>query len=38
MHYDTFGYIKVDHEDARNKFSRAGLQLMLMEIGQSIEL
>ena len=38
MHYDTFGYIKVDHEEAKKKFSRAGLQLMLMEIGQSIEM
>lgn len=38
MHYDTFGYIKIDHEEARSKFARAGQQLLLMEIGQSIEM
>lgn len=38
MHYDTFGYIKIDQEEAKNKFARAGQQLMLMEIGQSIEM
>lgn len=38
MHYDTFGYIKIDHEEAKKKFQRAGLSLTLMEIGQTIEL
>ncbi len=37
MHYDTFGYIKVDHDDARKKFERAGLKLNLMKIGESVE-
>ena len=38
MHYDTFGYIKIDHEEAKNKFHRAGLNLTLMDIGHTIEL
>ncbi len=38
MHYDTFGWIKIDHEDAVSKFSSAGKSLKLMEIGQTIEL
>ncbi|MGE0567798.1 MAG: metal-dependent hydrolase [Bacteroidia bacterium] len=36
MHYDTFGYIKIDHEDAMAKFKRAGAQLTLMKIGETI--
>jgi L-ascorbate metabolism protein UlaG (beta-lactamase superfamily) len=36
MHYDTFGYIKIDREEAVRKFSHAGKQLTLMEIGQTI--
>ncbi len=37
-HYDTFGYIKIDHEDAIKKFFDKGKDLMLLEIGSSIEL
>ncbi len=37
LHYDTFGLIKIDHEDAIRKFSANGLDLMLMEIGTSRE-
>ncbi len=32
MHYDTFGYIKVDHQKAIDKFEDAGLVLHLMKI------
>jgi L-ascorbate metabolism protein UlaG (beta-lactamase superfamily) len=38
MHYDTFGYIKIDHAEAKKKFSRAGKDLTLMEIGSTIEM
>jgi len=38
VHYDTFGYIEIDHEDAKRKFYEAGKDLMLFEIGESIEL
>jgi L-ascorbate metabolism protein UlaG (beta-lactamase superfamily) len=37
MHYDTFGYIKIDHEEAKRKFSHAGKKLTLMKIGETIE-
>ena len=38
VHYDTFGYIEIDHETAKKKFYDAGKDLMLLEIGESIEL
>ncbi|MDQ3108310.1 MAG: metal-dependent hydrolase [Bacteroidota bacterium] len=38
MHYDTFGYIKIDHEESKRKFSRAGKSLTLMKIGETLEL
>ncbi|NRT12653.1 metal-dependent hydrolase [Flavobacterium sp. 14A] len=37
-HYDTFGYIEIDHKEAVEKFSAAGKELILLEIGASIEL
>lgn len=37
-HYDTFGFIEIDHEDAKRKFYEKDKDLMLLEIGESIEL
>ena len=37
-HYDTFGYIKVDHEKAKNTFAKASKTLNLLEIGESLEV
>lgn len=37
-HYDTFGYIKIDHEAAKKRFFEADKDLMLLEIAESIEL
>jgi L-ascorbate metabolism protein UlaG (beta-lactamase superfamily) len=37
-HYDTFGYIEIDHEESIRKFFNKGKDLMLLEIGSSIEL
>jgi L-ascorbate metabolism protein UlaG (beta-lactamase superfamily) len=37
-HYDTFGYIEIDHEAAIRKFFDKGKDLMLLEIGNSIDL
>jgi len=37
VHYDTFPYIKIDHERAKKVFSDAGKELILAEVGQSIE-
>ncbi|MDA9563184.1 metal-dependent hydrolase [Flavobacteriales bacterium] len=36
MHYDTFGYIEIDHDQAKEKFAKAGAELTLMDIGQTI--
>ncbi|RYD56276.1 MAG: metal-dependent hydrolase [Sphingobacteriales bacterium] len=38
VHFDTFGYIKIDHQQAKDKFKAAGAELILPEIGQTIEL
>ena len=35
MHYDTFPYIEIDHEEAKKKFSAVGKELILLEIGKS---
>lgn len=37
-HYDTFGYIKIDHEKSIKKFFDKGKDLMLLNIGESLEL
>lgn len=37
-HYDTFGYIEIDHENAKKQFYAAQKDLMLLDIGESIEL
>lgn len=37
-HFDTFGYIEIDHEDAKRQFFDKDKDLMLLEIGESIEL
>jgi L-ascorbate metabolism protein UlaG (beta-lactamase superfamily) len=36
-HYDTFGYIKIDHEATKKLFSDKGKKLTLLEVGSSIE-
>jgi len=38
VHYDTFGYIEINHEEGIRKFFNKGKDLMLLEIGESIEL
>lgn len=38
VHYDTFGYIEIDKEMAKKKFFDAGKDLMLLGIGESLEL
>ncbi len=37
MHYDTFGFIKIDKEEAKHKFERQGKKLTTMEIGETIQ-
>jgi L-ascorbate metabolism protein UlaG (beta-lactamase superfamily) len=38
VHYDTFGFIKIDHEKAKAHFEAGGRELLLPEIGQTIAL
>ena len=37
-HFDTFGYIKIDHTDAVKAFENAGKELKLLQIGQQVDL
>lgn len=37
-HYDTFGFIEIDHEAARKAFSDKGKKLILPEIGKTFEI
>jgi len=38
MHYDTFPVIKIDKNDAEEKFIKAGINIKLPAIGESLEL
>ncbi|RAJ83421.1 L-ascorbate metabolism protein UlaG (beta-lactamase superfamily) [Chitinophaga dinghuensis] len=38
VHFDTFGYIKIDHKGAIEQFDEAGLELLLPEIGSTTEV
>ena len=37
-HYDTFGYIEINKEEAKNKFKSRGKELQLLEIGEVIKV
>ena len=37
-HYDTFGYIKIDHDAAKKAFADKGKELILLSIGESLDL
>ena len=37
-HYDAFGYIVINHDEAKKKFFDVGKDLMLLDIGKSISL
>lgn len=38
LHFDTFEIIKINHEEATDKFSNAGKELLLPVIGKTIEI
>lgn len=38
VHYDTFGYIKIDHAHVKRIFAEKGIQLLLPSINQTVEL
>ncbi|MGB5647146.1 metal-dependent hydrolase [Muriicola sp.] len=37
-HYDTFGYIEIDHKKAKETFQKAGKELNLLAIGESMNI
>lgn len=37
-HFDTFGYIEINHEEAVKAFSTKNKELILLDIGKSIEI
>ena len=37
-HYDTFGYIEIDHEAAKKAFADSGKELILLSVGETISL
>lgn len=38
VHYDTFGYIKIDHEKAVQLFAEQGMKLFLLEPGKGMDI
>lgn len=38
VHFDTFGYIKIDHAQARAEAEAAGIKLILPEVGKKFEI
>jgi hypothetical protein len=38
VHYDTFGFIKIDHQEAKKIFEEAGKTLHLIAIGDTVSL
>ena len=38
IHYDTFGYIEINHNEAVNAFLEKAKELILLEIGETIEI
>ena len=38
MHFDTFGYIEINHQAAKDAFAQKGKQLQLPTVGQILEL
>lgn len=38
VHYDTFGFIKIEHDKAKKLFESAGLTLHLLKIGETVNV
>ena len=38
VHYDTFGFIKIDHDAVKDIFKSNGIELLLPEIGETINV
>lgn len=38
VHYDTFGYIKINKQQAIDNFKQKGIELLLPGIGDAVEM
>lgn len=38
LHYDTFGFIEIDHNQTKNSFKKNNLQLHLLDVGNKINI
>jgi len=38
VHYDTFGFIVINHDEAKEKFTKKEKELLLLNIGETINL
>lgn len=38
VHFDTFGYIKIDHQQAKSYFAERGMELIIPSIGESFNI
>jgi len=38
VHYDTFGFIKIDHAKAKQVFAQSGVELILLKIAETISI
>lgn len=38
VHYDTFGFIRIDHDKAKKAFTDKGAELLLLKIGETITI
>lgn len=38
VHYDTFGFIRIDHQKAKDHFRDKGLNLLLLKIGETVTM
>ena len=38
VHYDTFGFIEINHSQAKSKFESAGKKLHLLNIGETMDI
>lgn len=38
VHYDAFGWIKIDHNEATKAFADKGIELLLPSVGETINL
>lgn len=38
VHYDVFPFTQIDHDEAKRKFDKVGKELILLDVGESLEV